>query len=172
MKPGFDLSPRRVALALIVGAAFAAFLAAVQWLAAAVRMFGPQVVASFGLETFWLVFVRALASWSLALILIGAPAWWLLHRHGWHGWRSAILAGMGLTFVTVVFLAIPLPGQPPDPPAVVATSQQIVRHWALHPTWQSIVIRAVLTSFVGGGVGGLMWRIAYRRTNSQPQLDK
>jgi hypothetical protein len=158
-----ELSPRRIGLAVLAGAALAAALAALQWLVGALRLFGPQMVASFALQAVGLVFVRAFANWFFGLLLIGAPGWWLLHRHGFRGWRVAIVAGMALTFLTVLVLAIPLPGQASEPPSVVASGSAIVHHWVVRQTWQSVVTVAFLTSFVGGAVGGLMWRIAYRR---------
>jgi hypothetical protein len=156
-------------LAIVAGAAFAASLSSAQWLAAALRLFGPDSVFQSFPGTVFIVFLRGLVSWIFGIVMIGGPAWWLLHRHGFRGWRTAVLAGMALTAIAVLVLAIPLPGQSEGLPSSTNADRPpvngtIVRYQITQLGWEMIGLRAALTAFVGGAVGGLMWRVAYRRS--------
>ncbi|HEY1559664.1 MAG TPA: hypothetical protein VGF71_02110 [Caulobacteraceae bacterium] len=166
--PEYRLAPARVGVALVAGAALATSLSAAQWLTYAVDAFGLDAVVGFALRGLLVVFLNGFFSWFMGLILIGGPAWWLLHRHGFRGWRAAILTGMVLTFVAMLVLAIPIPGQgpgwPPSRDAIKAppTGSVVVYKITQHG-WELIGLRALLTAFVGGAVALLVWRVAYRR---------
>jgi hypothetical protein len=160
---GFETSPPRVALALLAGAASGAALVTAQWLRAAFQVFGAGFVGSSGPHGILVVFIGALIAWLAGLVLIGGPAWWLLHRYGLRGWKAAILTGMALTFVAALVLAIPLPGKDGSYTAADRGGETVVNNALTAHGWAEAAEGALLISFVGGAVAFVVWRTAYRR---------
>ena len=161
----FATSPTRVALALVAGAASGAALVTAQWLHAAFQVFGAGFVGSSGPHVILVVFVGALIAWLAGLMLIGGPAWWLLHRHGLRGWKIAILAGVALTFVAALVLAIPLPRSDGSYTAADRGGETIVNNQLTAHGWAEAAEGALLISFVGGAVAWVTWRVAYHRAS-------
>lgn len=157
------LAPPRVALAIVAGTLTGSIIVTLHWLNVVVRTFGVAFVAGEGLRGVLIVFMGALLAWLAALILIGGPAWWLLHRHHFRGWRAAGSTGMALTFAVGLIFAVPLPHKggrysEADPGGILIENDQLTTHG-----WEKAAESALLLSFVGGAVALVMWRFAYRR---------
>lgn len=133
------------------------------WLNMVVQALGIAFVAGQGVRGVLIVFMGALLAWLAALILVGGPAWWLLHRHGFRGWRAAALTGMALTFIVGLIFAVPLPHRggaysEADRSGILIENDQLTAYG-----WEKAAEGALLQSFVGGAVALVMWRIGYRR---------
>jgi len=111
MNTDYDVTRRRVGVALLAGALLGALLGCVSLAASiALALSPPEAWAAFG-RLFPTMFLRGFMGWLVGLLMIGSPAWWLLHHHGWRGWRAVILAAAGLAFATGLLTGIPRPGQ-------------------------------------------------------------
>jgi hypothetical protein len=159
----YRLAPPRAVLALVAGAGTAAVLVTIQWLRAVGQAFGLPFIESTGLHGALVIFVGAFVAWLAGLTLIGAPAWWLLHRHRLRGWRAAILVGMALTFIASMALAIPLPTRGTAYSSADRGGLTVVDNRLTAHGWAEAARKSLLVAFVGGAVGWVVWRTAYRR---------
>ena len=162
--PESRLAPARIGLAAIAGALTGAVVVTLHWLNMVVRALGFGFLAASGARGTLIMFLGAFLAWLAGLILIGGPAWWLLHRHRFRGWRAAGLAAMATTFAAGLILAIPLPHKggsysQADRGGILIENDQLTVHG-----WAKAADGALLLSFVGGAVGLVVWRTAYRRT--------
>jgi hypothetical protein len=163
MKTVYDVTRQRVGLALLAGAAVGALVAFVSLAASILLVLGatsPDAWSTVG-RLLPAVVLRGFLTWLLGLLMIGAPAWWLLHRHGWRGWRAAILAAAALAFVTSLLLAIPRPGQhrtEADRGGLTMIDDSLTAHG-----WSKATLDAAFTALAGAAVGFTVWRTAYRR---------
>ncbi|MGH7024427.1 MAG: hypothetical protein ACREEB_12680 [Caulobacteraceae bacterium] len=160
-------SPTRVALGILAGAGVGGALVTAQWLRAAVQTFGAAFVAQVGARGAAIVAVGAFVSWLAGLLLIGGPAWWLLHRHRLRGWRAAVLSGMALTFVAGMVLAIPVGSKGGSYSSADRGGMLVVDNHLTAHGWAEAAGRAALLAFVGGGVAFIVWRVAYRGEGSR-----
>ena len=108
-----------------------------------------------------LVFLFALVLWALGLAVIGGPAWVYLHRRGRISPANALSLGLGATFVVTLALNHLLTS------GVVSLTQDghsLIEHgrrtpYGLFKLWSD----SVFLSLLGGVVGTVVWRVAYRR---------
>lgn len=100
-------------------------------------------------------FVIASAVWAVGGLL-ALPLWFALHRVGWKGPISAVLAGAGLVTTTYLLLLAPLA------PSVTGTSSPDDVLTIL--VWTSSAV--AMGVFTGGTAGYALWRVAYRRTDA------
>jgi hypothetical protein len=87
-----------------------------------------------------LFLVFALVIWAVGLLLVGVPAWCVLHALGMRGWRTAVLTGAVLPFGVGLLLINWEEGRP-----------------------QGLGFPALL-GLAGSAVGYTVWRIAYGRS--------
>ena len=92
-----------------------------------------------------LVVVAAVLIWALGLLLVGAPAWAVLHQVGRRGWRSAVISGAGLSLAAALLLGALLGMRDAMPRSVIGF-------------WPEFGL-----SLIGAVVGLVIQRIAYRR---------
>ena len=53
-------------------------------------------------------------AFSVGIVALGLPGWWILHRLSYRNWRAAFALGMALTFIgDVAFAVDPLPSPSP-----------------------------------------------------------
>ncbi len=97
---------------------------------------------SLGEEIFELFFSGLPYGMAYALIFL-APVWWLWHRFSRRGWLSAFI-GNALIFSGTSFVLFFVLGRD------------------YHTTWPEIKVISIYF-LLGGVVGLIMWRIAYRR---------
>ncbi|HEY1880049.1 MAG TPA: hypothetical protein VGG68_08965 [Caulobacteraceae bacterium] len=159
----YRLAPARVGLAILAGALTGAIVVTLHWLTMVVRVLGFAYLSGGGVQGTVVVVLGAFLAWLAGLILIGGPAWWLLHRHQFRGWRSAGLVGMVATFVAGMILAVPLPHKgggysEADRGGVLIEKDRLTAYG-----WEKATEAAFLLSFVGGAVALVVWRVAYRR---------
>jgi hypothetical protein len=159
----YRLAPARIGISTLAGALAGAAIVSLHWLTTAAEVFGLAFVAGEGLHGLLVVFMGAILAWLAALILIGGPTWWLLHRHRLRGWRAAMTAGVAATFAAGMILAVPLPHKGgsfsrADRGGLLVENDQLTAYG-----WQRAAEGALLLSFVGGAVALVVWRIAYRR---------
>jgi len=157
------LAPTRVGLAIVAGALTGAIIVMLNWLTGGVWALGPTFIASAGARGAPIVLMDAFIAWLAGVILIGGPAWWLLHRHQLRSWRSAILTGVATTFAAGLILAVPTPHlgggySEADRGGVLVANGVLTAHG-----WLSAAQDALYLSVVGGAVGLVVWRVAYRR---------
>lgn len=160
--PERRLTPTRVGLAVIAGALTGAGVVTLHWLNMVVRALGFGFVANGGGRGVFITFLGVFFGWLAGLVLIGGPAWWLLHRHRLRGWWTAALAGMAATFAAGLILAIPLPHKgggysQADRGGALVENDQLTAYG-----WEKAAEGALLLSFVGGAVGLVVWKVAYR----------
>ncbi|HEY1415806.1 MAG TPA: hypothetical protein VGF42_07965 [Caulobacteraceae bacterium] len=159
----YRLAPARVGLAILAGSLTGAMIVTLHWLNMVVRVLGVAYLTGGGAQGIAVVFLGAFLAWLAGLILIGGPAWWLLHRHQIRGLRAAGLAGMAATFVAGLILAIPLPHKDgghseTDRRGILIENDQLTAYG-----WEKAAGGALLLSFVGGAVAVVLWKVAYRR---------
>ncbi|HWD68427.1 MAG TPA: hypothetical protein VG227_10745 [Caulobacteraceae bacterium] len=159
----YRLAPPRVGVAILAGALSGSIVVTLHWLTMVVRVLGVAYLTGGGAQGIVVVFMGAFLAWLAGLILIGGPAWWLLHRHQFRGWRAAGLAGMAATFAAGLILAIPLPHKgggysEADRSGILIENDQLTAYG-----WEKAAEGALLLSFVGGAVALAVWRVAYRR---------
>ena len=102
-----------------------------------------------GLAIDLVAYLLAAIVWAFAISWISGPVWWILHILGLRGWPWAMLLG-ALTLAG--FIAVADPG---------LFTGELVR-----PATNKAV--AILAGFagLGGALGVLIWRIAYRPTST------
>jgi hypothetical protein len=165
MKAAYDVTTRRVGLALLAGSVLGALLGLVSVAAAlALRSGASADVGALIGRILPSLLLRGFLSWFLGLLMIGAPAWWLLHRHGWRGWRAAILAAAGLAFATSLLMAIPRPGEhrtEADRGGLTMIDDRLTTHG-----WTKALEDAAFVALAGVAVGFTVWRVAYRRVGA------
>ena len=159
----YRLAPGRVGLAILAGALTGAIIVTLHWLNMVVRALGFAFLGGDGGKGILIVFMGAALAWLGGMILIGGPAWWLLHRHRRRGWRTAGLSGMALTFAAGLLLSVPLPHtggtySEADRGGRLVEDDQLTAYG-----WERAAEGALLLSFVGGAVALVVWRVAYRK---------
>jgi len=157
---GYEITLGRAALALLGGAICGAVLiTAMSFVPMVLR---PQLLDSWGdvgsLAAYLLLVT--FAQFASGLLVLAAPAWWLLHRFGYRGPLHAAICGVTLTFVSYL-----------------AYSEFSRRHlgmifWGPAPIsvfmvpdfwpWPIVLEGGAWYSIAGGLAGLLIWRIAYR----------
>lgn len=142
-----DLStnPRRATLAAAAGALVGAL--GVVGAVLAFAALGGGIGAS-DLVVSILIFLVALVGWWLGLFLLGLPLWWLFHRNGWQGRRTAMLLGAFTTFVIVLLLE--------RSGGVFAVATGETGGGLISFVW------IALMALLGAVVALVIWRIAYR----------
>jgi hypothetical protein len=178
MHTQFETTLGRAVLALVVGA----FLGSVLTL---VGTMGPMAVERpefFGLDaarwewivsTIIIVSVGSFFLFSTGLLVVGAPAWWLIHRAGYRNWPHLLMLGVALSIAfsfALEALSSSLPT--PDESYRLAQSEYLLTHGRasavvkLQPearVWSEMIVEAALTAIAGGLVALVVWRMAYRR---------
>ena len=143
---GLSTNPRRATLAATAGAIIGAL-----GVVAVVLVFAAMAggVGVSDLVVSLLIFVVALTGWSLGLLLVGLPLWWLFHRNGWRSRRVAMLLGAFTTFVIVLLLE--------TSGSILAVATGVSDDSGL----VSFVWAAVM-AVLGAIVALVIWRVAYR----------
>jgi hypothetical protein len=161
----YKTGPWRIALAVVVGAAFAAVVGDCvvlldMYIGTGAVPFDPLTVLRS--ENSRLTFVH----WLVGLLVTGGPVWALLHARGSRNWPEAAIAGAALTFVVSLaylvwygFAVAPPTEILGDPSAPVAPYWRTATYWT--DALQSLL---ELTAF-GAVVGLVVWRVAYRRVS-------
>ena len=145
-------NPRRATLAATAGAVVGALGVTIIVLLLATAATG--IVNASDLIIAILIFIVALVGWSLGLFLFGLPLWWLFHRNGWRGRRVAMLLGAATTYVIVFLLEIS------GGIFAVATGDNDGGHLAS-------LVWAGLMALLGAIVALVIWRVAYRQSESR-----
>jgi hypothetical protein len=108
-----------------------------------------------------LLFGITLFYFALGLVLVGAPAWWLLHRLGRRTLLDAVIAGAALsssTYLSLVLLGVvPLifgPGPQYFAASVIGTVVVLM-----------LLVNAIWVAVSGALAGFVIWGIAYRPAN-------
>lgn len=93
-------------------------------------------------------FLKLLPFCFVGLVGFAVVPWWLLHRWNYRGWKSAVALGVGLAYLfPVIAFLIDAGGKIP----------------ADVPDWSYILAVFIRVGGIGGVVGLIIWRIAYRR---------
>jgi hypothetical protein len=151
----YEASVGRAALALAAGAFVGAALSVIGVGASKVLPPYPsgRMPSSFAVpvDLMLRLFFPALVIFAAGLLL-AVPAWWLAHRSGRRGCEHAVLMG-GVLSAVAMFAGNAILELP---------------HASLGREWPSWFRQAAEMSVIGGIVGMVIWRIAYRtRTASQ-----
>lgn len=152
----YVLRPSWVLPALITGALFGATVVTL-WTMAQSILSGSTPSGFLSGATF----VVALILWSFGLATVGAGLWAASEAAGRRTPLRAVLLGMIATFTVTVLLQTALS-------SVAVTSILDGRALILEGRrtlygWWMVFREGWLMSLLGGAVGGLIWRIAYRR---------
>jgi hypothetical protein len=148
MPDHYQSTPRRIGVALLVGS-----LAGGLSLAGLHYAFG---VAS-ALRGF-LIDVEYGAVGSAVMLALASPAWAFLHRRNYRTWYVAVLLGTGTTLAVWLLACGVIVGG-----TVVATRGA---WWPDRSDISDALIRLSLFVAVGGTIGLVVWRTAYRRERS------
>ena len=173
MRTRYETTFPRAALALLVGAAVGTCLVLGGMLTIAIigsiSSHGSFAQLPAGLTiVLILTAVVAFGAFGLGLLVLGAPAWWLLHRFGFRGRGTAIALGAILTFAVIAAPGFnqeiwPKPqvqsgkGHPDN--VINAEREESQRGW------RGTFVFAAALSIAGGIVGYAVWRVAYRSGN-------
>ena len=99
----YETTPSRAILALAVGALTGAAAITLYGLIGTVFVYGLEATYQSWPVNF-IVFVYALIGWTIGLVVIGLPLWWIFHKLGWRGWYVATGVGVGATCLAVFAL--------------------------------------------------------------------
>lgn len=115
------------------------------------------------------VFVFAAVMWAMGLIIVAAVPWAILHHYGYRSWPAAAALGAILTFIVVT-------GFMTNGFGAVAGSGGLSAADSGGPTWvdgrltaygwSQALVFAAICSAAGAIVGLVVWRTAYRRTDT------
>lgn len=156
----------RAGLALLAGAACGSVLIGLITVAPDIWR---ATIASNGFNRSWsdiatdAAFLTVLyaAAYAIGLLILAAPAWWLLRRHGLQGHLHAIMLGVLLSTVTYIVVAEWFRRSQGK---LVYGPAPFSRHLRSGlASWSTAVEGAVWIAIVGGVTGLMIWRIAYRR---------
>ena len=158
----YTTNPRRAAMALLAGAGAGAVLV-VLW-----SFWGhadPRYVRDYWRRDALIVFTYAAVVWAAGLLVIAPVPWLMLHRNGWRSWWIAAVLGAGLSFVVALALLT-------DGFGLMQMSGSISAADSGGPTrvdgrltphgWAEASKFALVCSVLGGLVGLVVWRTAYR----------
>lgn len=170
----YTTSLPRAALGLTAGAITGAGLVVLWHLWESALGFGLSYALTDGVRQGTTIFAVALAVWTVGLIALGLPLWWLLHRRGWRHWAVAAAAGAALTFVaflgmqTRLFDLLPPPADATYSASDAGGPTVIDNRRTAHGWW--VAFEAALAFGAGGiPVALVVWRIAYRRADRAPE---
>lgn len=142
--------PNRKPVALLAGALIGATGVAV-WAA---------LSSSGMIFLFPLFFIVALIVWSVGLVLLGIPLWFVFERVGWTSPVAAVALGLGGTAVGTVLAQLMLLR---DAAGVAAAGREIVSPRSLSGLLAEALGWLPL-GLLGGLVGFSIWRLSYERT--------
>jgi uncharacterized membrane protein YiaA len=113
-------------------------------------------VLAFLFAVSWLVFAAGLA-------VIGIPLWWICHRLGWRGARTALALGFLATFCVLLILnTAPRPHPGGMTYSYGDSSGEIVTDGHLTSYgWYRKLYDATEMALIGAVVGAVIWRLAY-----------
>ena len=119
------------------------------------------------------VLVATFVAFSVGIVALGVPGWWILHRLGYQNWRAALALGMALTFIGKVAMAVhPLIWPEPnsafsagDSGGPTIIDNKMTTHGLIE-----LFMAAFAFSIAGGIAGVVVWRAAYveRRRGAPP----
>jgi len=153
---------KRVLVALISGAGLGAAIIAGYFLVGTYLSHGGEYLVKYALATGAGVFLYAFFAWGVGLVVIGGPAWSLLHFTGYRTWLVALLLGFCLPFVVFFLINTEfLTGYREG----WSSYSQGGRQWldgrlTGFGWWMAAVNSAVMGAF-GALVALLTWKIAY-----------
>jgi hypothetical protein len=105
-----------------------------------------------------LIGIGAFFVFLFGLIVLGIPAWWLLHRYGFRKPRHAISLGFLLTFFVVLFM------ERPNAYLALFGEKHVPASLLIGPILYSAVI-----SLISALVGFVIWRYSYYRAEKNPE---
>ncbi len=109
------------------------------------------------------IFTTAFALWVIGLLAFGILPWWLLHRRNIRSWQAALVLGFFLTFSLSLSVGLyPLSSgfSAWDSGGATVENGKRTPHG-----WRVLFSDSVTFGALGGLVGIVIWRTAYRRTN-------
>lgn len=114
------------------------------------------------------VFAVAFVTWLVSISLLGGPIWFWLHRAGLrHLWVAAIVGALVPMFGSVAYSTNMFKGRTDSGYSEYAGGGQIWESGVLTPFgWQSAFQGALVYGVMGAVIGCLIWRVAYRRSES------
>ena len=164
-----QLSVGRILRALLAGACTGSLLTTGGVLLGA----DPSTPGVTLLFTFPYVLVATFVAFSVGIVALGVPGWWILHRLGYQNWRAALALGMALTFIGKVAMAVhPLIWPEPNSAFSAGNSggPTIIDNKMTTHGWIELFMEAFAFSIAGGIAGVVVWRAAYveRRRGAPP----
>jgi hypothetical protein len=165
------LSAGRILRALLAGACTGSLLTTGGMFLGADRS-APAVTLLYTLPY---VLVGTFIAFSVGIVALGVPGWWILHRFGYRNWPAALALGMALTSIGYVALALdPLIWPAPNSTfsAGDAGGLTIIDNKMTTHGWIQLFMEAFAISWAGGIAGVVVWRIAYvARRQDAPSRD-
>jgi hypothetical protein len=152
----FVLQPVRIPVAIGAGSVVGAGVVAVVFSLPA--LVSPLQEAAFGLLA--LTFIVALMVWSAGVVVIGGPAWVILHERGRVSPANALSLGLAATFIVAFLFNLLLQGGMTE--LVQDDHVLITKGWRTVYGWLVILKDCILLSLLGGVVATVIWRVAYR----------
>lgn len=114
------------------------------------------------------VFVGAALTWGQGLIVFAALPWYVLHRLGLRGWRTAITLGAGLTFTAgALFQFMELWNRAGQTGTYGdGTGTILIDGWPTLYGWRVTLELPILLALAGAIVGWVVWRVAYGKSSA------
>jgi hypothetical protein len=167
--PSYTTNVRRAIAALAAGAAVGALGTIAPTLLAGLLSIGePGGFRSQHVGLLMFMLVVAFIVWSIGLVLVGAPMWWLFHRKGRRSRREAVAVGAVTTFLVnlglnagfSVLMQLDSGGSysAGDSGGKTIINDQLTAHG-----WWNAIQESILLAIVGVIVALVIWQIAYRR---------
>lgn len=153
----------RAALGLIVGAAVGAAAIMIYYLTDLAQNLGSAHFYEFGFAKGRGIFAIAFILWSGGLLAIGTLPWWLLHRRNVRSWHAALGLGFTLSFSLSFGLGL----LPSGSFSFSDGRGAIIKEGKRTPYgWRVLFSDSVKFGALGGLVGIVVWRTAYRRVSA------
>lgn len=114
-----------------------------------------------GMFMILMTFIVALVLWAAGLAVIGGPLWSIAERAGRRSFHHAVALGLIMTFMAAILLTFLMDG---GTESLAESGRELVQQGQRTPYGLLVIVRdSGLLALLGGVVGGVVWRIAYRR---------
>src|SRR5262245_11435366 len=174
MAPSHTTSAKRATVALAAGAVVGSLGTVAPTLLVGLLCIGePGGFRSQHVGLLVFMLVAAFIVWTVGLVLVGVPIWWLFHRKGRRSRWTAVAVGAVVTFLLNLGLdagsSVLMQLDSGSYSASDSGGQTIINdHLTAHGWWNAIQ-GSILLAIVGVIVALVVWQIAYRRVEQPAQ---
>lgn len=161
----FHTTPRRVVLALLVGAALGTAITATRYLIGLFEANGSAHFAEWWFSKGGRISLMAYPVWFGFIVVFGGPVWLLLHRLKFRHWLAASISGAVISSVGILAMATRMfSGRAGSKWTYYGSGGQQWVDGVMTPFgWKMAFINAAEFGLIGSIVALAIWAVAYSR---------